>query len=83
MHTFAVGVGQYVVHNCGGGKAADEVASDLHSKLDDVVSSQRARDKTVVAVAYFKNAAGDFKMVASTNNGGWSSAGTRPLDIGI
>jgi RHS repeat-associated protein len=74
IHTYAVGVGQYVVHNCGLGKQAEGEADRLYQGLRGSVTSNSAYDRTTVAVGIFKNTeTGEFRTVVSTNNNRWKS----------
>jgi RHS repeat-associated protein len=70
VHTFEVGIGRWVVHNCGShqslAKMGNEAAQYLWTRLRS--TSQGYIDRTTIAFGFFQDANGDLSMAISSNN---------------
>lgn len=73
LHTFAVGTGQYVVHNCDYNALATEGAQALHSALKKATGF----GKFTVVVGYVENEAGNVGRVVGINADAFSRRGAR------
>lgn len=70
VHTFAVGSGWYVVHNCGFNELADAHAEELASK---VTPKPFMRQWATIGVGYVEEADGTITRVVSLSNGASST----------
>jgi hypothetical protein len=66
VHTFEVGLGQWVVHNCNFSQLADQQAKDLAARG---IRDLRARNSTAVAVGFFEDQEGNIQRLVSTARG--------------
>jgi nucleotide-binding universal stress UspA family protein len=67
VHTFAVGNGQFVVHNCSNetlAKGDTAIAKNLHEEIPPGMGY----DRTTVGVGVLQNSDGDLLTVVSTNS---------------
>jgi len=75
VHTFAVGNGQFVVHNCG----SYAMKADMEAKglWDEGITTNFGKNRTTVGVAYVQDEGGNISRLVSMNSGSMRSWGAR------